>query len=142
MSNENSTLMLRGIARAVMELRRRKEWDQTQLAREFRRYGLVTRLRTPTQATVSGWETGSHLPSLSHRTALAKIAGAQKQHSLYEIFSAPPTAWRLLMAAVDVGIVIDPESRKQIQAMIEEYSESRGAGPSGKLYFLDREKSR
>ena len=87
-SRENTRLRLRGIARAVMELRRRKGWDKTQFARQFHGYGSVG--RPPTRVTISRWETGSHQPSISHRTRLGKIAIAQKLHSLHEVFNAQP----------------------------------------------------
>jgi hypothetical protein len=90
---------------AVIELRRRKEWDQSQLAREIHRFGKADRLPAPTQITVSRWETAVSHPSNPHRLALAKIASTHGLRALGEVFRAPPEAWTLVSAILDIGVV-------------------------------------
>ena len=116
--------MQKYIGRAVMELRRRKDWDQTELARAFDRRGFQAGLQPPDRRTISQWENGRHRPSPDHQSALSKIARAHKETFLHDIFSAPPYAWTLVVAIVEVGILIDPADPEQLRAAIEEYRHS------------------
>ena len=103
-------MMRRGVARAVMELRRRNQWDQGQLADEIHRYhrgaGLIP---SPHQVTVSRWECGENLPSIPHRIALAKIAAAHGDEALEQALSAPLGSWLFFTALIEIGIAVDPE---------------------------------
>jgi len=114
-SRQVSALMHRFLGRAVAELRRQKQWDQTRLAKEIHRYHRgADRLPEPTQRTISRWETASNLPSTGHRLALAKIAATHNQASLHETFSATDSAWRLLAAVVDLGIATESDDSRAL----------------------------
>ena len=105
-----ATLMERGLRCAVLELRRRMEWDQTQLANAIHRYGAAKkRMPAPSRMTISRWESGASLPSLRHQIILARLAGAHKLRALHKIFSASPAQWELFEALEEVRILIDPE---------------------------------
>jgi hypothetical protein len=94
-----------------MELRRRNQWDQRQLAKVIHHYrwgaGLIP---SPHQVTVSRWECGANLPSIPHRIALAKIAAARRESALEVTLIAPLESWHFLTAVFEVGIAIDPET--------------------------------
>ncbi len=128
-------LMQRGIGVAITELRRRKEWDQNQLAREFRRYRLPCRIEIPTQTSISHWETGSNTPHPTLRIVLAKIADAQHEPLLHEVFAATPIGWRVVRAVIGIGFVVDPEDREQVQALVDKHGKA-ARGESGKTRSL------
>jgi transcriptional regulator with XRE-family HTH domain len=103
-------MMRRGVGRAVIELRRSQQWDQTQLAEEIHRYHHGAELITPPhRMTISRWESGANLPTVPHRIALSKIAGSHGQPALEEALGAPLKAWQFLVAVVEIGITVDPE---------------------------------
>jgi transcriptional regulator with XRE-family HTH domain len=114
LSNNASVRIMRcGVGRAVMELRRRKEWDQTQLASELHRYHRGSDvLPSPHRITITRWECGANLPSLSYRLALARLAAAHGDSALEEAFTAPQGSWRLVGALIEIGILggIEQES--------------------------------
>ena len=89
--------MHRGLSRAVLDLRARMRWGQTELADEISkgaaRLGLNIK---PNQVCVSRWENGETAPSQQHRMVLARIAGKNGHEDLAEFFRAPVSAWRLV----------------------------------------------
>jgi transcriptional regulator with XRE-family HTH domain len=98
-------MMRRGVGRAVIELRRSQQWDQTQLAEEMHRYHRGAGLMPPPhRITVSRWECGTNMPSILHRIVLSKIAASHGEHALEEALAAPLKAWQFLGALIEIGI--------------------------------------
>ena len=89
--------MQRGLSRAVIDLRARMRWGQTELADEISkgaaRLGLTIK---PNQVCVSRWENSETAPSQPHRMVLAKIASKNGHEDLAAFFRAPVSAWRLV----------------------------------------------
>jgi hypothetical protein len=101
--------MRRGLGRAVVDLRARMRWGQTDLADEISkgaaRRGLTIK---PNQVCVSRWENCETAPSQQHRMVLAKIATKNGRQDLAEFFRAPVSAWRLV-GYVKLGLMKDEE---------------------------------
>jgi hypothetical protein len=89
--------MHKGLSRAVIELRARMRWGQTDLAKEISRQGVRAKVTlTPDQGTISRWERCESAPSPQHRMVLARIASKNGHEDLAELFRAPISAWRLV----------------------------------------------
>ena len=81
---------------AVIELRRRQEWSQTELAHAIDKHGSKT--KTTDYMTISRWERGIDSPSPAKRMALAKIATKRGHKDLAKRFRAPVVACHLVAA--------------------------------------------
>ena len=79
---------------AVIELRRRQEWSQTELARAIDKQG--HNRRATDYMTIGRWERGIDSPSPTKRMALAKIATKRGHEDLAKRFRAPVVAWHLV----------------------------------------------
>lgn len=97
--------MHRGLSNAVIELRRRMNWGQEDLARQINRHGARPgSLLASTKQMISGWENGEHAPSPVYRAALGRIAEKHEAtEDLAAVFRAPTIAWRLV-AHVKLGL--------------------------------------
>lgn len=86
--------MHENLAEAVIELRRRLQLSQRELAKQIdRAHGRHRRLRAAVhQPVISRWERGVASPSRRHRVALAKIATQQGHEDLATMFRVPTTA--------------------------------------------------
>jgi ribosome-binding protein aMBF1 (putative translation factor) len=91
--------MHRGLADAVVELRRRQEWSQTELADEINKTAREPGAYGP---TVARWESGTQSPGPRQRAVLANIAEKHRHEDLAEVFRAPVAAWRFMIAVQKV----------------------------------------
>lgn len=92
----------RAIARALIELRKRRDWSQAELARRMiidARY--ARSMVRPDQATISKWENGTHLPSPACRQLLAKIGSSHKRTNALALFF---WYWGHLIHVHDLGL--------------------------------------
>jgi len=94
------------LGRAVIDLRARLKWSQADLARQIHRRTKQKNEQLPEvhQETVSRWERGAQMPSITYRLALAKIATAHDHHDLTAAFRASPDAWHLVSVVLTLGI--------------------------------------
>jgi hypothetical protein len=101
--------MRRGLSRAVVDLRARMRWGQTDLADEITKCAAKMGISLkPNQVCISRWENRETAPSQQHRMVLAKIAAKHSHEDLAEFFRAPISAWRLV-GYVKLGLVDDEE---------------------------------
>lgn len=92
---KTTEVMHKAIGRAVVELRRRMNWGQAELARQISSEHTGARLAA-NQAMISQWEHGVHAPSPDYRIALSRIAARSKRtEDLAEFFRLPVSAWRV-----------------------------------------------
>src|SRR5690242_8688922 len=88
---KTTEIMHAHIGNAVVELRRRLNWSQEDLADKMRKHGRP--LHGP---TVCKWEKGKDSPSPENRMVLAKLSTKEGHEDLAALFRAPIVAWRLV----------------------------------------------
>ena len=95
-------VMQRAIAGALIELRKRRDWSQADLARRITidaRYARST--VRPDQHTISRWENGTHVPSPACRQVLAKVAASHRRTDDLALFFS---YWRHLIHVHDLEL--------------------------------------
>lgn len=90
--------MHRSVGKAVTELRRTRNWSQSELAHQIARHGRCGRsMQAPTVGMISEWEHGLRAPAPEYRAALARIAKKDKStEDLVPLFLASMTAWHVV----------------------------------------------
>ena len=74
------------LAEAVVELRRRHNWSQKQLAQETGNENSMRRFTAPSVRTIQRWEIGQVQPGEMYRIALARVAHKYGHDDLAQIF--------------------------------------------------------
>ena len=100
-------VMHRAIGRALIELRKRRDWSQADLARRITidaRYARST--VRPDQHTISRWENGTHAPSPACRQVLAKVAASHRHTDDLALFFS---YWRHVIHVHDLGLADESE---------------------------------